>query len=70
MSEQQPDRIKRLETFLYIILVILILVSVSMFLIIQQINKAVIEIKKFCWADKMINQNTPDESQPYIKIQN
>jgi hypothetical protein len=66
----EPDRIKRLETFLYIILIILILVAVSMFLIIQQINKAVVEIKRFCWGEKVVDSLLPDENQPYIKIQN
>jgi ABC-type Na+ efflux pump permease subunit len=69
MSNDQPDRIKRLETFLYIILVMLILVAVGMFLIIQQIDNAVKEIKKFCWGDKVVDSILPDENQPYIKIQ-
>jgi len=41
------------QVFLYIILFIQILILIAMFLMIQQINKAVVEIKKFCWGDKL-----------------
>jgi hypothetical protein len=62
------DRIKRLEIFLYIILVVSILSAVGMLMLIQQINKSFIEIKKFCWGEKIINSVVGNETQPHINI--
>jgi len=58
---------ERTETFLYILLLIQILTLIVLFLVVQQVNKAVIEIKKFCWANKLVDDAT-GSGQPNIRI--
>jgi hypothetical protein len=58
---------KRVDTFLFIILFIQILILIAMFLVIQQVNKAVVEIKKFCWGDKILDTIT-NPQQPSLNI--
>jgi len=65
--DDNPNPNRRIETFLFIILFIQILILISMFMMIQQVNKAVVEIKKFCWGDKVKDFIT-DPELPYIDI--
>jgi hypothetical protein len=66
VSEQ--DKLKRVEIFLYILLIIQFLTLIAMFLILQQVNNAVIEIKQFCWGNKVVDDLLPNPDQPYINI--
>jgi len=50
------DENKFVEALPYIILFIQILILIAMFLMIQQISNAVVDIKEFCWGD--INQES------------
>jgi hypothetical protein len=63
--ENNPN--KRVDTFLFIILFIQILILVVMFLVIQQVNKAVVEIKKFCWGNKVVDA-IANPQQPSLNI--
>jgi hypothetical protein len=64
----EPNKLKRIETFMYILLIIQFLTLIAMFLVLQQVDKSVIEIKRFCWADKVVDDYVPDGSQPYLDI--